>query len=561
MSSMCRIFVSRNLVKLPNLRRFRWSIQRLAFLVYMMPHRCTHHQMFNLSEKIPEYLETKCQSNPNSAPGLSSHRECDQTDRFSWIGSNIPCFKLSGKQVNVLTEPTQFFETLKLKARKSRKRIIMASLYLGTGTLEQELVDSLNEACRQSLAEGNKDFDVHILLDYTRGRRGSENSCTILQPVLSAYPQNARLSLFHTPDLRGILKKIMPNRYNETIGLHHMKVYLFDDSLIISGANLSETYFTNRQDRYILFNNCPEMADFFSSLIKTVASFSFQVNSDCSVTFPEEFGVHPYEDSDDGSRFKWKARDKVLALLRKTVNENCFNSSQSSSPKNSVCNSNSNQSDSSDSNEDTFVYPLIQMGPLGILDDEEITKHLLRSATQEDEILLASGYFNLTDHYLKLILEKSCARFKIMMASPEVNGFYGASGAAGAIPYLYIQVARQFHQKLCAFEQQKRIQLYEYYRNKWTFHVKGLWYYISKDQLPSLTLIGSSNFGYRSVYRDLECQLAIITKNENLRQQLRQEHVHLFQSSDIVSETTFKRKDRYVPIWVQLISNYIKNFF
>lgn len=37
------------------------------------------------------------------------------------------------------------------------------------------------------------------------------------------------------------------------------------------------------------------MADFFSSLIKTVASFSFQVNPDCSVTFPEEFGVHPYE--------------------------------------------------------------------------------------------------------------------------------------------------------------------------------------------------------------------------------------------------------------------------
>lgn len=85
-----------------------------ALLLLHFNRRCTHHQMFNLSEKIPEYLETKCQSNPDSAPGLSSHRECDKTDRFSWIGSNIPCFKLSGKQVNVLTEPTQFFETLKV---------------------------------------------------------------------------------------------------------------------------------------------------------------------------------------------------------------------------------------------------------------------------------------------------------------------------------------------------------------------------------------------------------------------------------------------------------------
>ncbi|GAB1598081.1 CDP-diacylglycerol--glycerol-3-phosphate 3-phosphatidyltransferase, mitochondrial-like isoform X2 [Argonauta hians] len=558
MSSMCSILVSRTLVKLPSLQRqIRWSTQRLAFMIYMMPYRCSHHHMFNLSERIPEYTETKCQSNSNTdSKHYSPSLHCkNEIDRFSWIGTNVPCFKLSGNQVNVLTEPTQFFETLKLKARKSRKRIIMASLYLGTGTLEQELVEAINEACYKSLAEGNKDFDAHILLDYTRGRRGSENSCTILQPVLSAYPQNAKLSLFHTPDLRGVLKKIMPNRYNETIGLHHMKVYLFDDSLIISGANLSETYFTNRQDRYILFNNCPEMADFFSSLIKTVASFSFQVNSDCSVTFPSEIGVHPYEDSDDGSQFKLKAREKVLNLLHDKVKENLLSHNESTpSP-------NADTTNSPDINADTFVYPLLQMGPLGIFDDEEITKHLLRSASQEDEILMASGYFNLTDHYLKLMLEKCPSRFKILMASPEANGFYGASGAAGAIPYLYIQVARQFHQKLCAYKQQKRVQLYEYYRNKWTFHVKGLWYYISKDHLPSLTLIGSSNFGYRSVYRDLECQLAIITQNDNLRQQLRQEHVHLFQSSDIVSDTTFKRKDRYVPIWVQMISNYIKNFF
>lgn len=525
-----------------------------ALLLLHFNRRCSHQLVHSLDEKALdfEYLQTNKQSANKTSSSGGDLNTPNQMDRFSWIGDSLPCFRLSGKQISVLTEPTQFFETLKVKARKSRKRILMASLYLGTGALEQELVEAINEGCQKSLAEGNKDFEAHVLLDYTRGQRGPENSCTVLQPLLRNFPLNFRLSLFHTPDLRGILKKIIPDRYNETIGLHHMKIYLFDDSLIFSGANLSETYFTNRQDRYILFNHCQEMSDFFASLIKTVASFSFHVNSDCSLTYPEDLGVHPYKDSDNGSRFKWKAKERILSLLRQNTDNNSLPSASYEDSFNK---------DTENEHLDTLVYPLIQMGPFGIFDDEEVTKQLLRSASRDDEILLASGYFNLTDHYLQLILEKSFAKFRMLMASPEVNGFYGARGAAGAIPYLYTQVARQFHQQVCAFQQEKRIQLFEYYRSKWTFHVKGLWYYVARDPLPTLTLIGSSNFGYRSVYRDLECQLALVTKNESLRQQLRKEHVHLFESSDKVTESTFTRKDRYVPVWVRIIANYIKNFF
>jgi len=33
---------------------------------------------------------------------------------------------------------------------------------------------------------------------------------------------------------------LMPNRYNETIGIQHCKAYVFDDTTVISGANLSQ---------------------------------------------------------------------------------------------------------------------------------------------------------------------------------------------------------------------------------------------------------------------------------------------------------------------------------
>ena len=37
--------------------------------------------------------------------------------------------------------------------------------------------------------------------------------------------------------------------------------------MIISGANLSNDYFTSRIDRYVLFENCPELINFYEEFI------------------------------------------------------------------------------------------------------------------------------------------------------------------------------------------------------------------------------------------------------------------------------------------------------
>jgi CDP-diacylglycerol--glycerol-3-phosphate 3-phosphatidyltransferase len=37
--------------------------------------------------------------------------------------------------------------------------------------------------------------------------------------------------------------------------------------------------------------------------------------------------------------------------------------------------------------------------------------------------------------------------------------------------------------------------LYEYFKEKWTFHGKGLWYYLPGQSRPCLTFLGSPNFG------------------------------------------------------------------
>lgn len=465
--------------------------------------------------------------------------------RFRWLAEEVPAFRVPGAHIHILTSPDQFYQTMKARIKTAKRRVVMASLYLGTGPLEQDLVDCMEEALQRS-KENSHDLKVSILLDYTRGSRGAINSRTMLLPLLQRFMSQMRVSLYHTPDLRGLLRLLMPERFNETIGVQHIKVYLFDDSIIISGANLSDSYFTNRQDRYVLLEDCGEVADFFSELVEAVGDVSLQLQPDDSVATLEGM-VHPYKGNRED--FSVVARKRIMEVLNAAQVRQQLNQSEESEDEGS-----------GESEGDTWVFPLVQMKPLGIQLDEQITQRLLTEAGPDTTVFLTSGYFNLTRAYMGMVLGAG-ASYRILTASPEVNGFFGAKGVAGAIPAAYIYIARQFYNKVCQLGQQDRVHLHEYHRPQWTFHAKGLWYYLRGQDRPCLTLIGSPNFGYRSVHRDLEAQIAIVTDNQELQTQLQEEQEILYQRSTEVSRATFEQPDRHVKLWVKLVTPFIKHFF
>lgn len=66
------------------------------------------------------------------------------------------------------------------------------------------------------------------------------------------------------------------------------------NKLPIFRANLSNDYFTNRQDRYFVFENCPALANFYHCLIETVSKFSFLLHKDNTIAMPQESTVHPF---------------------------------------------------------------------------------------------------------------------------------------------------------------------------------------------------------------------------------------------------------------------------
>lgn len=73
------------------------------------------------------------------------------------------------------------------------------------------------------------------------------------------------------------------------------------------------------------------------------------------------------------------------------------------------------------SDHDSWVFPLLELPPLSVHQDSKVTQRLLEGAEQGCSLTLSTGYFNLTDQYVDTILQKTTARFRILMAHPKVG--------------------------------------------------------------------------------------------------------------------------------------------
>lgn len=103
-------------------------------------------------------------------------------------------------------------------------------MYIGKN--EHELIDALREALQK-----NPNLEVSILTDALRGtREDPESSCaSLLAPLITEFGPRVKIAMYHTPNLNGWKKKYMPKRLNEGWGLQHMKLYGFDDEILLSG--------------------------------------------------------------------------------------------------------------------------------------------------------------------------------------------------------------------------------------------------------------------------------------------------------------------------------------
>ena len=88
-----------------------------------------------------------------------------------------------------------FYETLIEKTSQASQIITFASLYLGTGNHEKSLVKALESALKRNQ---DSNLKVRILLDATRGSRGTQNnSRTMLLPLEQSFSQQCSIHFYH----------------------------------------------------------------------------------------------------------------------------------------------------------------------------------------------------------------------------------------------------------------------------------------------------------------------------------------------------------------------------
>lgn len=451
-------------------------------------------------------------------------------DKFSFLFEMSPCFAVNSKNIRIISEPSDFYNSILRNASTAKYRISFASLYLGIGKLESDLVKAI-----QSNISENDDLKVNILLDFTRGTRGKKNSKTMIMPLVEQ-SKNCNLSLYHTPTLRGITKKLAPARWNELIGLQHMKIYIFDDVLILSGANLSNDYFTNRQDRYIEIKDV-NVSNFFNDVIAKVQEFSMRVDQNGDIRLHHSWNMLPYESN--YKDFIAEARKRVKSFFSRVYDEQ----------------TNKHEFDET---ADTWVFPTIEMGQIGIHHDSLVANKILCSGEKGSMLKMTSGYFNLTQTYMDALVKKCEADCSIIMAHPNANGFKGSKFPSGGIPDAYSLIARKFYEQIKENGQEERFSLLEYERENWTYHAKGLWYHHNGSTLPCMTVVGSSNYGERSVHRDLEAQICLVTTNKQLQKSLKAEYEYLLKYSSTAEKQLLQR---LIPNWVKTVVFFFKKFF
>lgn len=423
---------------------------------------------------------------------------------------------------------------------------------------------------QQALREKPK-LKLSILTDALRGTRESPDpSCaSLLVPLVTEFgPERVEIRMYHTPNLTGLRKKYIPKRINEGWGLQHMKLYGMDDEIILSGANLSTDYFTNRQDRYHVFSS-KQITDYFYSIYDAVSRLSFLVN--------------PSAQEPAGYTLSWPvsnlAPSPLISPRAYVKHSSAVLSPLIQPPLSSSSSTTSLSSTIEESKTSTTIYPLLSLTQLFPPSPSTITPStateqlalasLLRTlaspAYKTSSWTFTAGYFNPSPFLASLLLSTTSTKNTVITASQQANGFFGSKGVSGLLPPAYTLLSRRFLERARREGRESDITLKEWRRGTvgeeggWTYHAKGLWISLpSPSPFPasspgvSISVVGSSNYTKRSYGLDLEAGCVILTSDPGLQTRLAEEREHLSEYAGVVTRDDFARSERRVGLQVRI---------
>ena len=395
-------------------------------------------------------------------------------------GNGLPS---CGESIRLLNSPVQYYNEILNGIRNSKIDIILCALYFGTEEQERVIIDEVESALIRE-----KRLLVKIVFDHSRTLRKNECSLLLFQNALSRFQDRVELCLYKMPVLNQSYWWV-PSPLKETLGVYHCKFCVFDNVAFVSGANLSKSYFTNRQDRYLSLSG-ETFSNFFKEFFRVVRNASHVLGGDGDL-------LPPNDTSTSTSILK-----QQLMLLGTSPSITCSDMIHELGAI----------------EDDTYLYPIFQHFSIGVQSEMDRILDVL-SQNIWKEIVLSSPYCSYTPNLASALRKASenGTDISIITCSRDAHGFAGAKGLAGVIPELH---DISLFQLMKSLEDLSNVQTFVYHRPDWSFHAKGIWCFPRNRGLPVLSYIGSSNGGERSWYRDFELGFLLSTKNVRMKSQL-----------------------------------------
>ncbi|MDG6894967.1 CDP-diacylglycerol--serine O-phosphatidyltransferase [Volucribacter amazonae] len=400
----------------------------------------------------------------------------DKSKRAKRNLENLPCLAQNPANITFIYRAEDFKHQIIQLIRQAKTRIYITALYWQNDEAGQQILAEIYQAKRT-----NPQLDIKILVDWHRAQRnllGAEKTSTNADWYAQQRHQQDE-ALFWG----------VPINTREIFGVLHIKGFIFDDTLLYSGASINNIYLCQQQkyryDRYHQIIN-PALAD-------CMVNFINQYLWDLRAVFPLDQLPRPTTK---------EIRQSIRTYRKHLAQQGEY------------------QFEDSGNTQQLRISPLFGLGGQHNVLNRTIEDLLL---VVEHTLIICTPYFNLPrslQQKIRQLLQQG-KQVEIIVGDKTANDFYISPEKPfkliGALPYLYEKNLRAFSKKFADYIKQGNLIIRTWKNGENSYHLKGVWV---DDRYILLT---GNNLNPRAWRLDAENGLLIQDPLQQLKPQVAQE--------------------------------------
>lgn len=406
---------------------------------------------------------------------------------------NLPYLPLQAENVTFLHSAKQFKQAIIELIRSAKTRIYITALYWQLDEAGQEILQALYAAKRE-----RPELDVKILVDWHRAQRnllGAEKSQTNAEWYEEQRLQAEMPSMFFG----------VPINTREVFGVLHIKGFVFDDTVLYSGASINNVYLHQaekfRYDRYQKITD-PALANSFVDFIN-----QFLLN---------ETAVYALDCAERPSTKE--NRSNIKAFRKQLANEGRYRFESAVGFEQGL-----------------KITPLFGLGGSHNLLNETIENLFL---LVQEKLVICTPYFNFPRSLQQKLrrLLKQGKKVEIIVGDKTANDFFIPPSEpfkmAGALPYLYEKNLRAFSKKFEWEIKQGNLVIRLWKQGDNSYHLKGIW--VDDNYI----LLTGNNLNPRAWRLDAENGLLLQDPQQSLKSMVEQELAAIREHTTILQDYT-----------------------